>query len=107
MVRRGPKHKNSRRFGVDIYGTGGASLPCHLTTPPGGTKCRRRPSNYALQLEEKQKAKAFYGVTEGQFRRYYAMAERTLGDTGENLFRLLERRLENVVYRLGFARSRP
>jgi small subunit ribosomal protein S4 len=108
VVKREPKHKVSRRFGVDIYGTGGESLQRRLGTPPGGSP-RRRPrlSDYGIQLREKQKAKAFYGVNEGQFRRYYAEAARQPGDTGENLLRLLERRLDNVVYRLGVARTRP
>jgi small subunit ribosomal protein S4 len=104
-----PKHKISRRFGVDIYGTGGESLRRRLATPPGG-RPRGRPrrlSQYAIELREKQKAKAFYGVEEKQFRRYFEMAMRQPGPTGENLLRLLERRLDNVVYRLGFARSRP
>jgi small subunit ribosomal protein S4 len=106
---RTPRHKISRRFGVDIYGTGGAVLARRLTTPPGGIRPgrRRRQSEYALQLREKQKVRALYGVREGQFRRYYAMAARQPGITGENLLQLLERRLDNVVYRLGFARSRP
>lgn len=106
---REPKHKVSRRFGVDIYGTGGASLQRRLDRRPGaraGARPRRR-SEYGTQLQEKQKAKAFYGVAEGQFRRYYAEAARRPGPTGENLLALLERRLDNVVYRLGFARSRP
>jgi small subunit ribosomal protein S4 len=86
---------------------------------------RRRQSEYALQWREKQKVRALYGVSEGQFRRYYALAARQPGITGENLLRLLERRLDNVVYRcrldnvvyrcrldnvvyrLGFARTRP
>jgi small subunit ribosomal protein S4 len=108
VVKREPKHKVSRRFGVDIYGTGGESLRRRLGTPPGGSP-RKRPrlSDYGIQLREKQKAKAFYGVTEGQFRRYYEEAARQAGDTGENLLRLLERRLDNVVYRLGAARTRP
>jgi small subunit ribosomal protein S4 len=105
---RTPRHKISRRFGVDIYGTGGAALARRLTTPPGGIRPgrRRRQSEYAIQLREKQKVRALYGVREGQFRRYYALAARQPGITGENLLRLLERRLDNVVYRLGFARSR-
>jgi small subunit ribosomal protein S4 len=108
MVRREPRHKVSRRFGVDIYGTGGDALKRRLGTPPGG-RARRRPrlTDYGVQLKEKQKAKAFYGVSEGQFRRYYEQAARQPGDTGENLLRLLERRLDNVVYRLGAARTRP
>ncbi|HEX2037031.1 MAG TPA: 30S ribosomal protein S4 [Chloroflexota bacterium] len=104
-----PKHKVSRRFGVDLYGTGGASLARRLAVPPGGVRPgrRRRRSEYALQLEEKQKARAYYGVTEAQFRRFLAQARRQPGPPGENLLRLLERRLDNVVYALGFARSRP
>src|SRR5207302_5403147 len=64
-------------------------------------------SAYGAQLFEKQKAKALYGVLERQFRRYIAEAGRQRGDRGENLLRLLERRLDNVVYRLGYARTRP
>jgi small subunit ribosomal protein S4 len=106
---REPKHKVSRRFGVDIYGTGGASLQRRLERRPGarpGARPRRR-SEYGTQLQEKQKAKAFYGVAEGQFRRYFAEAERRSGNTGDNLLALLERRLDNTVYRLALARSRP
>ncbi|MGZ3602499.1 MAG: 30S ribosomal protein S4 [Ktedonobacterales bacterium] len=103
-----PRHKVSRRFGIDIYGTGGASLERRLSVPPGSTgRKRRRKSAYGAQLFEKQKAKALYGVLERQFRRYIAEAGRQRGDRGENLLRLLERRLDNVVYRLGFARTRP
>lgn len=108
MPVREPRHKVSRRFGVDIYGTGGASLQRRLarTAGPGRGRPRRR-SEYALQLREKQKAKAYYGVAEKQFRRYFEMASRQPGNTGENLLAQLERRLDNVVYRLGFARTRP
>jgi small subunit ribosomal protein S4 len=67
---------------------------------------RRRPSDYALQLREKQKARRIYGVLERQFQRYFREAERRSGLTGENLLALLESRLDNVVYRLGFADSR-
>jgi len=67
---------------------------------------RRRPSDYLLQLQEKQKARRIYGVLERQFRRYFHEAERRPGLTGENLLTLLESRLDNVVYRLGFADSR-
>jgi small subunit ribosomal protein S4 len=108
MVRHEPKHKVSRRFGIDIYGTGGESLRRRIGTPPGGAPQRRpRVTDYGVQLKEKQKAKAIYGVSETQFRRYYAQAFRQPGDTGENLMRLLERRLDNVIYRLSLARSRP
>lgn len=68
---------------------------------------RKKLSNYGMQLREKQKAKRFYGVLEAQFRNYFEIAERQPGITGENLLRLLETRLDNVVYRLGFAASRP
>ncbi|HZC78050.1 MAG TPA: 30S ribosomal protein S4 [Ktedonobacterales bacterium] len=103
-----PRHKVSRRFGIDIYGTGGDALQRKLAVPPGGTRrARRRRSTFGVQLLEKQKAKALYGVLEGQFRRYVKEAARQPGDTSENLLRLLERRLDNVVYRLGFARTRP
>ncbi|HET6380616.1 MAG TPA: 30S ribosomal protein S4 [candidate division Zixibacteria bacterium] len=106
---RAPRHKISRRFGVDLHGTGGASLRNRLGTPPGGVKQgrRRRESVYGAQLAEKQKARAIYGVRERQFRRYYAEASRGQGAPGENLLILLERRLDNVVYRLGWARTRP
>ena len=67
---------------------------------------RRKQSEYAIQLNEKQKAKFIYGVLEKQFRHYYELASKMEGVTGENLLRLLERRLDNVVYRLGFANSR-
>jgi small subunit ribosomal protein S4 len=94
---------------MDIYGTGGASLRNRLGTPPGGIKRgrRRRQSVYGAQLAEKQKARAIYGVRERQFRRYFAAASRGEGAPGENLLVLLERRLDNVVYRLGWARTRP
>ncbi|ACZ43160.1 ribosomal protein S4 [Thermobaculum terrenum ATCC BAA-798] len=109
VKKREPRHKVSRRFGVDIYGTGGDSLQRRLHIPPGGFKGgrRRRLSEYGMQLFEKQKAKAYYGVHERQFQRYYQQAERMPGNTGHNLLQLIERRLDNVVYRLGFARTRP
>jgi len=106
---RAPKHKLSRRFGIDIYGTGGAQLQRRMNIAPGARPGgrRRKVSEYGLQLLEKQKVKAIYGVQERQFRRYYAEAVRLPGVTGRNLLQLLERRLDNVVYRIGFARSRP
>ncbi|MFA4884509.1 MAG: 30S ribosomal protein S4 [Desulfotomaculaceae bacterium] len=67
---------------------------------------RKKVSEYGLQLREKQKARRMYGILEGQFRRYFEKAERQKGITGENLLRLLERRLDNVIYRLGFGASR-
>lgn len=109
MATRRPRHKTSRRFGVDIYGTGGAALQRRMGTPPGGLRIgrRRRQSVYGEQLAEKQKARAIYGLRERQFRRYFAEAERREGPPGANLLILLERRLDNVVYRLGWARTRP
>jgi small subunit ribosomal protein S4 len=75
--------------------------------PPGGHGQRRsKPSEYGLQLREKQKMKRIYGIRETQFRNYFEMAERQKGVTGENLVRLLEQRLDNVVHRLGFGASR-
>jgi small subunit ribosomal protein S4 len=86
------------------------SLKCAIEKrnyPPGEHGQRRsKPSDYGLQLREKQKMKRLYGVLETQFRRYFRMAERQKGVTGENLVRLLEQRLDNVVHRLGFAASR-
>ncbi|HHW26174.1 MAG TPA: 30S ribosomal protein S4 [Firmicutes bacterium] len=76
------------------------------STPPGVHGRVRRPSEYGTQLREKQKARRFYGVGERQFRNYFARATRTRGVTGETLMILLERRLDNVVYRAGFAQSR-
>jgi small subunit ribosomal protein S4 len=76
-------------------------------TPPGDHGQRRvKLTDYGLQLREKQRMKRIYGILEGQFRNYFRMAERQKGITAENLLRLLERRLDNVVYRLGFASSR-
>ena len=71
-----------------------------------GQRRRRRPSDYGVQLREKQKAKNIYGVLERQFKNYYKEADRQKGVTGDNLMRLLERRLDSIVYRLGFATSR-
>ena len=77
--------------------------------PPGqhGQRRTRRPSEFGLQLREKQKVRRFYGVLESQFRKHYEEAERKGGVTGDNLLQLLELRLDNVVYRMGFADSRP
>ena len=102
------KHKRSRRAGRDLFGTGGESLARRLNRQPGMHVERpRRQSDYAKQLREKQMVKRMYGLRERQFRRMYRMAERSRGQTGQMLLALLERRLDNVVYRLGFARTRP
>lgn len=101
-----------RREGTKLYLKGDRcySDKCSFTrrpTAPGQHGQRRRKlSEYGLQLREKQKARRIYGVLETQFERYYQQAERMRGITGENLLQLLERRLDNVVYRLGFASSR-
>lgn len=106
---RAPRHKRSRREGKDLYGTGGESLARRMDVAPGarsGQQRRARASEYAQQLREKQKVKRMYGMRESQFRRFYQIAQRSRGQTGLALMKLLERRLDNVVYRLGFARTR-
>ena len=104
----GPKHKLARREGVNILDKQSASLQRRLNVPPGvhGRKGKRRPSEFGVQLREKQKAKAMYGVLEKQFAKMVNTVEKQKGDTGEMLLSLLETRLDNVVYRLGFAKTR-
>jgi small subunit ribosomal protein S4 len=106
----GPKCKLSRRVGADLMLKGrGRSLEtkCKLETPPGQHGARKqRPSDYALQLREKQKLKQMYGVLERQFRNYYRKAARKKGSTGLILLQMLEQRLDNAVYRMGFAATR-
>ena len=106
---RKPKNKLSRREGKDLFGTGGASLERRLQQPPGmhGRRPTQRKSVYAEQLREKQKVKRMYGLREDQFRRLVEMALKSREQTGVALLKLLERRLDNIVYRLGFARTRP
>jgi small subunit ribosomal protein S4 len=104
----GPKTRISRIFGEPILGNG--KYLTKNSNPPGqhgGTKKRKAPGEYALQLREKQKAKYTYGVLERQFRNTFDEANRRKGVTGENLIKLLEARLDNTVYRLGIAPSRP
>jgi len=104
----GPKDRLSRREGLDLFGKG-AKLT-RLTVPPGvhGPKgFRRKPSQYGRQLREKQKAKRLYGVLEKQFRGYVSKALKSKKNTSEVLLSSLERRLDNVVFRLGFASTRP
>lgn len=107
----GPTCKLSRREGADL----GLKSParsldskCKLEQPPGqhGASRRQRLSDYALQLREKQKVRRMYGVLEKQFRNYYKKAAQRKGATGENLLALLEGRLDNLVYRMGFAITR-
>ena len=106
----GPKCKLSRREGTDLFLKSGVrplESKCKLDVPPGGpTQRRPRLSDYGLQLREKQKLRRMYGVLERQFRNYYKKAAQLKGSTGENLLRLLEGRLDNVVYRMGFATTR-
>ncbi len=106
----GPKSKLSRREGTDLYLKSGIrplESKCNLETPPGMQGAKRgRPSDYAIQLREKQKVRRMYGVLEKQFRNYYKSAAARKGSTGENLLSLLEQRLDNVVYRMGFGSTR-
>jgi small subunit ribosomal protein S4 len=103
----GPKDRLSRRENFDLFGAG-AKLT-RLGVPPGvhGPKGTRGSSQYGRQLREKQKVKRLYGVLEKQFRRYVEEAFRAKGNTGEAILISLEKRLDNVIFRLGFAPSRP
>ena len=107
----GPKCKLSRREGTDLFLKSGIQPlenKCKLNTIPGSKVGSRRDrlSNYGIQLREKQKLRRMYGVLEKQFRNYYKKASKTKGSTGENLLKLLETRLDNMVYRMGFAVTR-
>ncbi|MFL3044980.1 MAG: 30S ribosomal protein S4 [Candidatus Neomarinimicrobiota bacterium] len=104
-----PRGKLVRKFGENIFGNEKFDrLLNRKPYGPGqhGQTRRRRPSNYGIQLREKQKIKIMYGLLEKQFRAYFSKAEKMKGETGTNLMQLLERRLDNVVYRLGFASTR-
>jgi small subunit ribosomal protein S4 len=106
----GPKCKLSRREGTDLFLKSGVrdhKSKCKAEKLPGqhGDK-KPRLNDYGIQLREKQKIRRLYGILEKQFRNYYKKASRTTGSTGENLMSLLERRLDNVVYRMGFASTR-
>jgi small subunit ribosomal protein S4 len=103
---RGPAVKQSRREGVALTDKAQKYLDRRSYPPGEHGRARIRQSEYLIQLREKQKTRRFYGVLEKQFRRYYQKASRQPGITGENLLRLLELRLDNVVYRLGFAATR-
>jgi small subunit ribosomal protein S4 len=107
----GPTCKLARREGTDLFLKSGAKpleSKCKFQVPPGGIKGERRQrlSDYGTQLREKQKLRRMYGVLERQFSNYYEEAARRIGATGENLLKLLECRLDNVVYRMGFAATR-
>jgi small subunit ribosomal protein S4 len=107
---RGPSLRLSRREGTDLFlksGVRAIESKCNMDTQPGVHGARRgRLSDYGLQLREKQKVRRMYGVLEKQFRNYYKKAASTKGNTGENLLSLLEKRLDNVVYRMGFGSTR-
>ena len=107
---RGPSLRLSRREGTDLLlksGVRAIESKCNMDTLPGVHGARRgRLSDYGLQLREKQKVRRMYGVLEKQFRNYYKKAASSKGNTGENLLSLLEKRLDNVVYRMGFASTR-
>ncbi|TDJ45376.1 MAG: 30S ribosomal protein S4 [Gammaproteobacteria bacterium] len=107
---RGPTCKLARREGTDLFLKSGVKpleAKCKMEVPPGGHGQRRtRLSDYGVQLREKQKLRRMYGVLERQFRNYYKRAARGRGSTGENLLKMLESRLDNVVYRMGFASTR-
>jgi small subunit ribosomal protein S4 len=107
----GPTCKLARREGTDLFLKSGVKpleSKCKLEVPPGGVKGERRGrlSDYGLQLREKQKLRRMYGVLERQFGNYYQRASSRPGATGESLLQLLECRLDNVVYRMGFAATR-
>ncbi|ASK77977.1 30S ribosomal protein S4 [Paraphotobacterium marinum] len=106
----GPKLKLSRREGTDLFlksGIRAIDTKCKIDNAPGVHGARKgRLSNYGVQLREKQKVRRMYGVLEKQFRNYYKEAARVKGNTGENLLQLLEGRLDNVVYRMGFGTTR-
>ncbi|MEJ6590484.1 MAG: 30S ribosomal protein S4 [SAR86 cluster bacterium] len=106
----GPTCKLARREGTDLYLKSGVrplESKCKMESTPGMHGARRgRLSDYAVQLREKQKVRRIYGVLEKQFRNYYKRADRQKGATGENLLVILERRLDNVVYRMGFGSTR-
>jgi small subunit ribosomal protein S4 len=101
----GPRHKLARRLGISLDGTG---KDIKRNFPPGQHgQSRRKLSEYGIQLQEKQKLRHMYGMNEKPFRKLFTQAAKIAGVSGENFMRLLESRLDNLVYRLGFAASRP
>lgn len=104
----GPKARINRRLGVMIFEDAGAVRAAdRRNTPPGMHVRAKRPSNYGAALMEKQKIKFYYGLGERQLRRFFDQASRSKGNTGENLLILCERRLDNVVRRAGYTKTRP
>lgn len=106
----GPRLKLSRREGTDLFlksGIRSIDSKCKFEQSPGQHSTRKsRLSDYGIQLREKQKVKRIYGILERQFSNYYGLAARIKGNTGENLLKLLESRLDNIVYRMGFGSTR-
>ena len=105
----GPSVKQSRRIGIDLGSkTNAVKVARRLTVPPGfhGRKGTKKISDFGIQMKEKQKVKWTYGVLEKQFRKYYDIATKTPAATGQEMLKLLERRLDNVIYRLNFAPPR-
>jgi len=104
----GPKHRLARKEGVNLLDKASQSLLRRLNIPPGvhGKKRKRRLSEYGLQLREKQKAKTTYGLMEKQFKKIVHTVQKKKGDTKELIISALETRLDNLVYRLGFAKTR-
>lgn len=106
----GPKHRLERREGesLELKSLGSKSRDKRLNVPPGqhGQKGKRKLSDFGLQLRAKQKAKRIYGVTERQLRRYFEIGKKQKGKTGDVMLQMLERRLDNVVFRIGFAPTR-
>ena len=103
----GPTHKQCRRARQPLCQSKKCAADKRPYPPGEHGRGRVRESDYLIQLREKQKLRAMYGVLERQFRRYYKQAARQAGITGDNLLRILESRLDNVVYRAGFAQTRP
>lgn len=104
----GPKRRLSRREGIPLFAKDAKMIERKGAIPPGqhGIGRRRRFSEYGIQLREKQKAKRIYGILERQFRNYFTKASQVKGSTGLTLLQLLEKRLDNTIFRLGFAQSR-
>lgn len=104
----GPKRRLSRREGIPLTSKDVKALERKGAVPPGqqGLRRKRKLSEYGVQLREKQKAKRLFGLMEKQFRKYFAIANKTKGETGVTLLRLLETRLDNVIFKLGFTKSR-
>lgn len=104
----GPKHRLARKLGVNILDKTSQSLARRLSVPPGihGKRRKRRLSEFGLQMQEKQKAKFTYGLSEKQFKNLVQKVQKKKGDTQELIISLLETRLDNLIYRLGFAKTR-